>query len=62
MKTAKDEVREILDQIPDDASLEEIQYRIYVRQSVERGLQDVKEGKTIPQAEMEARIARWLGK
>ena len=62
MKTAKEEVREILDQVPDDASLEEIQYRIYVRQAVDRGLEDVKNGKTISQKEMESRMARWLGK
>ena len=62
MKTAKEEVREILDQVPDNATLEEIQYRIYVRQKIERGLEDVKNGKTISQKEMEARMARWLGK
>ena len=61
MKTAKDEVREILEQIPDDASLEQIQYHIYVRQKIERGLEDVKSGKTISQEEMEARMVRWLG-
>ena len=61
MKTAKDEVREILEQIPDDASLEQIQYHIYVRQKIERGLEDVKNGKTISQEEMEARMVRWLG-
>lgn len=62
MKTAKEEVREILDQVPDNATLEEIQYRIYVCQKIERGLEDVKNGKTISQKEMEARMARWLGK
>ena len=62
MKTAKDEVREILDQVPDDATLEEIQYRIYVRQTIDRGLEDVKNGKTVSQQEMESRMARWLGK
>lgn len=62
MKSAKQEVREILDQVPDDATLEEIQYRIYVRQTVDRGLEDVKSGKTVSQQEMESRMARWLGK
>jgi hypothetical protein len=32
METAKEEVRKLLDQIPDDASFEDIQYHIYVRQ------------------------------
>jgi len=62
MKSAKEEVREILDQVSDDATLEEIQYRIYVRQTVDRGLEDLKAGKTVSQQEMESRMARWLGK
>ena len=61
MKTAKQEVLEILQQVPDDASLEEIQYRIYVRQKIDRGLDDVRSGRTISHEEMEARMARWLG-
>ena len=32
MSTAKEEVRQILEVIPDDATLEDIQYHIYVRQ------------------------------
>jgi hypothetical protein len=45
----KEEVREILEKLPDDASLEDVQYHIYVRQKVERGLSDVKEGRVISQ-------------
>jgi predicted transcriptional regulator len=60
MNTAKTEVMAILDRLPDDASFEEIQYRIYVRQKIERGLQDVREGRTITQEEFEQRIEKWL--
>lgn len=37
MKTAKDEVRELLEDLPDDASLEDIQYHLYVRQKIQGG-------------------------
>lgn len=60
MKTAKDAVLEILKEVPDDASLEEIQYRIYVRQKIDRGLKDFDEGRTITHEEMKARVAKWL--
>lgn len=60
MKTAKDEVREILSRLPDEVSLEDIQYHIYVRQKIERGLQNVEEGRTLTQEELERRIAKWL--
>jgi predicted transcriptional regulator len=61
MRTAKQEVKKLLDQIPDGASYEEIQYHIYVRQKIERGLKDVAEGRTVSQEEIERRMAKWLG-
>ncbi len=62
MKTAKDEVRELLDQLPDTASLEDIQYHLYVRQRVQLGLEAVERDEVVPQAEIERRMARWTGK
>lgn len=61
MKTAKEEVREILEQLPEDASLEDIQYHIYVRQKVRKGLDAARDGRVISQEEIEKRMARWLG-
>lgn len=55
MASAKEEVRKILDQIPDEASFEVIQYHIYVRQKIERGLKDVEEGRVLTQGEVERR-------
>jgi len=60
VSTAKEEVRKILAQIPDDASLEDIQYHIYVCQKIERGLKDVEEGRVLSQEEIERRMSRWL--
>lgn len=60
METAKDEVRRILDALPEDASLEEIQYRIYVRQAIDVGLRDIAEGRTLSQEEIEQRVAHIL--
>jgi predicted transcriptional regulator len=57
---AKEQVRRLLDRLPDDASLEDIQYHIYVREKIERGLQDVEEGRVFTSKEFEARMARWL--
>ena len=58
--TAKDEVRALLEKLPDDASLNDIQYHIYVRQKIERGLDAIRKGNVIPQEEIEKRMARWL--
>lgn len=60
--SAKDEVRALLEKLPNDASLNDIQYHIYVRQKIESGLAAIKEGRVIPQQEIEKRMARWLEK
>jgi predicted transcriptional regulator len=62
MRTAKEEVRKMLDQIPDDATFEDIQYHIYVREKIERGLKDIQEGRLLSQEEVEQRMSKWLGK
>jgi predicted transcriptional regulator len=62
MGTAKEEVRKILDKIPDDASLEDIQYHIYVREKIERGFNDIKEGRVLSQEEVEQRMSKWIGR
>ena len=60
MATAKQDVRRVLENLPDDASLEDIQYHLYVLQRIERGRRDVEAGRVIPQDEVERRMARWL--
>jgi len=59
--SAKEEVRRILEVIPDTASFEDIQYHIYVREKIERGLDDVKNGKLLSQDEVEQRMRQWIG-
>jgi predicted transcriptional regulator len=61
MGTAKDEVRRILEKVPDDATLEDIQYHIYVREKIERGMKDVQEGRVLSQDEVENRMRKWTG-
>ncbi len=47
MQTIKEEVRQIIEKLPDDCSLEDIQYHLYVLQKIENGLRDVEEGRVI---------------
>jgi len=62
MKTAKEEVRDLLEKLPDDASLDDIQYHIYVCQKIRKGLDAADRGEVISQEEAERRMARWLEK
>lgn len=51
----------MLEEIPEDATLEDIQYHLYVLEKVERGLKEVEEGQLLAEDEVEQRLARWLG-
>ena len=62
MQTAKEEVIDLLNQLSDDSTLEEIQYHLYVRQKIQRGLQDADQGKVQTQEEVENRMLKWLAK
>jgi predicted transcriptional regulator len=55
-----EDVRRLLEQIPEDASYEDIQYHIYVRQKIEAGLEAAERGELIDQDEVERRLSKWL--
>jgi predicted transcriptional regulator len=59
METAKEQVQKILEVLPDNASLEDIQYHIYVRQKVEQGLADIEAGRVITHEEAMRRLDQW---
>lgn len=62
MQTAKQEVNDLLKRLPDDCTLEDVQYHLYVLQKIERGLGDAKEGRVYTQEEVEKIMAKWLEK
>jgi predicted transcriptional regulator len=59
--TTKDTVRALLDRLPEDCTLDDVLYHLYVIQSVERGLADADAGRTIPHEQVAADLRRkWL--
>ena len=60
MASPKQAAQQILDGLPEDCSLEEIQYRLYVRRLVEEGRDDVRSGNVVSQEEIERDLERWL--
>ena len=59
MSTAKDELKLLLEQQPDDSSSEEIVRELALHVMVERGLADSDAGRTISNEEMDRRIRSW---
>ena len=63
MQTAKDQVKQLLDQLPDDVTLSDIRhelndslYTLYVREQIELGMQESREGKVTSHADVKQRF------
>jgi hypothetical protein len=51
--SVKDQVRRLLDRLPDDITFEDLQYHLYVIEKVQRGLDEIDAGAGIPHEEIE---------
>ena len=60
MSTAKNEVQQLLSTLPDNCSLEDIQYHLYVIEKVRNGLEVADTQGTLSQEEVEQRLGKWL--
>ena len=59
MGKAKAEALELIKKLPDDVTTGGIMEELFFMQQVEKGLQDVAEGRVLTQEELKERIARW---
>lgn len=48
----KDEAHKLIDQLPADATWDDLMHEIYVREAIEKGLEDSKSGRTKDVAEI----------
>ncbi len=60
MSTAKEDVRRILDHLPEDATLEDIQYHLYVRQKIEQSIGEADAEEVVSNDEVEEQMKKWL--
>lgn len=58
----KDDVKQMIDKLPEDCSIEDIQYTLYVRSKIVKGKKDIAEGNVMSQDEVRSRIDSWLKK
>lgn len=59
MSNAKQQVESLLQNLPENCSLEDIQYHLYVLEKVRRGLDEAQRG-TLTQADAEQQLSKWL--
>ncbi len=52
----KEQAHQLLDNLPDSATWDDVMYRIYVRQAIEAGVKDSDQGRTIDVKEVRKRF------
>lgn len=60
MPNAKEIVLEILKKLPDDCTIEDIQYQLFVAERIQKAIKRAEREGTIPHEEVEKRFEQWL--
>jgi predicted transcriptional regulator len=56
MFAAKEEAKKLIENVPDDATWDDIMYEFYVRQKVDTAIEEMEAGNVVPHEEIE----QWL--
>jgi len=62
MTIAKQQVLDLLKDLPEQVDIDEVIYRLYLRQKIELAEQDVREGRLISHAEVVKETSQWFKK
>ena len=62
MTITKQQVLEIVKDLPDEVDIDEIMYRLYLRQKLEAAEKDVREGRVVSHEEVVKETSKWFKK
>jgi predicted transcriptional regulator len=59
-EATKQDVLRIIEKMPEDASIVDIMYELYVHANIDAGLEDIRAGRLIAHDDVMQEFARWL--
>jgi len=59
MLTIKEDLLKFVSELPDDSTIDDIEYFLYVRRKVENGREAIRRGEYFTQEEVERRMNEW---
>jgi hypothetical protein len=62
MNTAKSEVESLLRRLPEDCTLEDVQYHLYVVEKIRRSVELAHAQGSLTQEEVERRLSKWTSR
>ena len=60
MINAMQEVKTLVNHLPDSASIEDVQYHLYVLEKIRKGEEAIQNGKHFTTEEVKQRLSKWL--
>ncbi|MEQ1604532.1 MAG: hypothetical protein ABL999_06660 [Pyrinomonadaceae bacterium] len=60
MTPVMEEVEALIERLPDDATIEDLQYHLHVIDKVRKGLESIENDGGLTQEQVEARLGKWL--
>ena len=58
MATVREEAQKVIQKLPDEASWDDVMYKIYVRKKIDAGVEAADAGKLIPHEQVKHRFQR----
>jgi hypothetical protein len=62
MPTSKEDLLKFVVELPDDSTIDDIEYYLYVRRKIENGREAARRGEVITQDEFKKRMNEWSEK
>jgi len=60
MQVTKEKIIQMIQQLPDDVTVDDIFSELYFKLQVDLGLRDLDEGKGIPHQQVKERMSKWI--
>ena len=60
MEATKEKVMQIIQQLPDDVTVDDIFSELYFKIQVDSGLKELDDGKGIPHQKVKERMSKWI--
>jgi hypothetical protein len=60
MSAVKEEVKSLLDRLPEDCTIEDVQYHLYVMEKIGNGIRRAESEGALSHQDVERRLSRWL--
>lgn len=60
MSEIKDAVRQVMENQPEDATWDDVEYHLNVRRKIENGLKDISGRRTLSMNEVSQRLDKWF--